>query len=113
MKGLTDMPFIDVKASCPITAEQEVQLKEGLGRAISLIPGKTEASLMLRFTGGCHMWLGGRQDGPIVMADMAIYGQTTQEAFAAFGETAVSLLKEHLGAKTVYLKLDQTTDWAF
>ena len=112
-KGLNSMPFIDVKASCPISPEQEVQLKSGLGRAISLIPGKSESSLMLRFTGDCRMWMGGGQDGPIVMADMAIYGHTTQEAFSAFGESAVALIKETLGAKAVYLKLDQTTDWAF
>ena len=41
------MPFIDVKASCGITAEQELRLKEGLGEAITRIPGKSEDRLML------------------------------------------------------------------
>ncbi|WP_322174656.1 hypothetical protein [Acutalibacter caecimuris] len=107
------MPFIDVKASCPISPQQEERLKSGLGQAIGLIPGKTEESLMLRFTGGCHMWFAGSQEGPIVMADVAIYGSTGPEDFQAFGAQAVSLLKEALNAKQVYLKLAQTTNWAW
>lgn len=107
------MPFIDVKASCEITGEQEQRLKTGLGEAISLIPGKSEGSLMLRFTGECRMWFGGEQDGPIVMADMAIYGTAAPGSFSAFGDRAVSLIKEVLGAKQVYIRLAQTTDWAW
>ena len=107
------MPFIDVKASCDISEEQELRLKSGLGRAISLIPGKNEGALMLRFTGGCNMWFAGRQEGPIVMADAAIYGHTSDDAVSAFGQEAVSLFREVLGAQHVYVKLDQTTDWAW
>lgn len=107
------MPFIDVKASCEISEEQELRLKTGLGRAIAQIPGKSEASLMLRFSGGCRMWFAGSQQGPIVMADAAIYGRAAEDAVSAFGQEAVALFREVLGAQHVYLKLDQTTDWAW
>ena len=107
------MPFIDVKASCPISQEQEAELKAGLGKAVALIPGIDESRLMLRFTGNCHMWYAGSQEGPIVMAEAAIYGRTTQEASSAFGQEAVSLFREVLGAEHVYFKMEQTTDWAF
>lgn len=107
------MPFIDLKASCPITAEQELRLKSGLGEAIRLIPGKSESQLMLRFTGECHMWFAGEQEGPIVMADTAIYGGTSPEDFQAFGGQAVSLIKNVLGASQVYIRLAKTTDWAW
>lgn len=43
------MPFIKVKTSCPITKEQESELKARLGKAIELIPGKSEAYLLLEF----------------------------------------------------------------
>ena len=107
------MPFIDVKASCEITEDQELRLKSGLGQAIAQIPGKSEESLMLQFTGGCHMWFGGSQDGPIVMANAAIYGHTSDEAVSAFGQEAVALFREVLGAQHIYVKLDQTTSWAW
>lgn len=107
------MPFIDVKAGCPISQEQETQLKTKLGQAIALIPGKSESSLMLRFTENCRMWYAGSQEGPTVMIETAIYGHTTQEAVSAFGRAAVGICREVLGAKNVYFKMEQTEDWAF
>ena len=38
------MPFIDVKVSCPLERAQELSLKAELGKAIALIPGKSEAA---------------------------------------------------------------------
>ena len=43
------MPFVRTKVSCPITEEQEIRLKSGLGKAIELISGKTEEYLMSFF----------------------------------------------------------------
>lgn len=106
------MPFIDVKASCEITLEQELRLKTGLGKAIEAIPGKDESLLMLQFTGGAHMWFAGKP-GRIVMVNTAIFGQTAPEAFQRFGQEAVALFKEVLNADQVYVKLAQTTDWAW
>lgn len=107
------MPFIDVKASCEITAEEELRLKEGLGKAIEKIPGKDESRLMLCFEGGQHMWYAGRDQGPTVMVQTAIYGNTTPEAVEAFGQAAVELMRQVLGAENVYLRMSQGTDWAF
>lgn len=108
-----DMPLIDVKASCPITEEQEARLKTELGRAIAKLPGKTEESLMLCFTGQCRMWFAGGQQGPIAMVRAAIYGSAPAQAAEDFGRFAVELLKEVLGAETVYFNLSQGTDWAW
>jgi len=41
------MPFIDTKTNVTITKEKEKELKERLGKAISIIPGKSESWLML------------------------------------------------------------------
>ena len=43
------MPFIKVKTSCPITNEQEVRIKSLMGKAIELVPGKSEEYLLLEF----------------------------------------------------------------
>ena len=32
------MPFIKVKTSCPVSPEQESELKAGMGKAIGLLP---------------------------------------------------------------------------
>lgn len=107
------MPFVDVRTSCPVTAEQEIKLKAGLGKAISLIPGKSESSLMVQIAGGSRMWFGGSEEGPIVMANVSIYGTAPESAFQKFGEAAVQLFQEALGAKHVYVKFEETTNWAW
>ena len=43
---------------------QETALKAELGRAISLIPGKSESSLMIQFSDCCRLWFGGENEGP-------------------------------------------------
>lgn len=107
------MPFIDVKASCEINADQELRLKTGLGEAITKIPGKNESRLMLCFQGNQHMWYAGKADGPTVMIHTAIYGATTPEAIEDFGRAAIGLMREVLGAENIYLRMSQGTDWAF
>ncbi|WP_322184059.1 hypothetical protein [Neglectibacter caecimuris] len=107
------MPFVDVRMSCAVTAEQESRLKAGLGEVISLIPGKSESSLMVQIAPECHMWFGGSEAGPIVMAKVSIYGRAPEGSFEKFGEAAVALFRQVLGAEHVYVKLDETTDWAW
>ena len=107
------MPFIDVKDSFEITSEQELRLKEALGEAIARIPGKSESRLMLCFQDNMRMWYAGKDDGPTVMVHTAIYGTTTADAVEDFGQAAVGLMREVLGAKNVYLRMSQGTDWAF
>lgn len=47
------MPFIKVKVSNEISQAQEISLKQRLGEAIELIPGKSEEYLLLEFEDHC------------------------------------------------------------
>lgn len=105
------MPFIDVKLSCELTAEKEALLKSELGKSISLIPGKSEGVLMINFTDNCRMWFAGEQDGPIAFVDVNLYGETTDEARIAFAKAAKTALEQELGAKHIFLKYVETTNW--
>lgn len=58
------MPFIKAKISCEMTKEQEVELKKRFGKAIELVPGKSEEYTLLEFEAGSHLWLRGEQDAP-------------------------------------------------
>ena len=48
------MPYIDAKVNVSITAEQEKELKTRLGKAIEIIPGKSESWLMIAFEDACN-----------------------------------------------------------
>ncbi|WP_044933281.1 hypothetical protein [Oribacterium sp. NK2B42] len=52
------MPFISTKTNVTVTKEKEKQLKERLGQAISIIPGKSENWLMLAIEGDIPMYFG-------------------------------------------------------
>lgn len=107
------MPFIDVRANCPITGEQETELKTELGKTIALIPGKSEEVLMLSFTDHCRLWFGGQQETPIVMVKAMIYGSASSEACSAFGDAVVQLFQQVLGVKHIYFKLEDGTNWCW
>ena len=53
------MPFISTKTNVSVSKEKETQLKERLGQAISIIPGKSENWLMLAIEGDIPMYFRG------------------------------------------------------
>ena len=105
------MPFIDMRLSCALSAEKEALIKSELGKSISLIPGKSEEVLMIGFSDNCRLWFAGEQDGPVAFVDVAIYGETTDEAKTAFAGYVKTLLARELGIEHVYLKYVETTSW--
>ena len=68
------MPFIVSKVNIPVDAEQERALKERLGKAIELVPGKSEDYLLLSFEDNCRLWLGGENDKPMAYLTVSIFG---------------------------------------
>ena len=105
------MPFIDVKVSCPLERAQELSLKAELGKAIALIPGKSEGSLMVQFTDNCRLWFGGAQDGPIAMVNVMLYGSASGESYEKFSQAVIPLFQRELGASHVYLKFEEVPHW--
>ena len=74
--GGCNMPFIISRISIPVSREQELELKAWLGKAIELVPGKSEEYLLLGFEDNCRLWLRGDDSEPIAYA---VAGKT--EAF--------------------------------
>ena len=58
------MPFIDSKVSVKTTPEQRKELKERLGQALALIPGKSESWLMIDLADEQEMYF--RGDGEVI-----------------------------------------------
>lgn len=105
------MPFIDVRTSGTLSAEQETAVKAELGKAISLIPGKTESGLMIQLTDGCHMWFGGEQQGTIAFVNVMLYGSASAESYKKFSDSVIPMLEDKLGADKVYLKFEEVSNW--
>lgn len=67
------MPFIKIKASTEISDAQEIEMKRRMGKAIELVPGKSEEYLLLEFEEKCRLWLRGDNTRPIAYIEAASY----------------------------------------
>ena len=78
------MPFIKAKVSCPISPEQEIELKTRMGKAIELVPGKSEEYLLLEFEDNARLWLRGDHVRPTAYIEAAIFGNESHAGYPAF-----------------------------
>lgn len=104
------MPFIDVRSSGEISRELEIELKTRLGRAIGLLPGKSEDSLMIQFSDHCRLWFGG-ETGNVAFVNVMLYGAAPKADYRQFSDTVIPMLEELLGVRHVYLKFEEVANW--
>ena len=91
------MPLIDTKTNIRITPEKEAVLKDRLGKAIEVFPGKTEYWLMLNFTDQCRMWFRGYRNFPIAMVEVKLFGSANDETCNAMTAAICKIFHEELG----------------
>ena len=107
------MPFIKTKTSCGISAKQEIELKRLFGKAIELVPGKSEEYLLLEFEDNCRLWLRGEKDVPVAYIEAAIFGNEGHYGYDAFTEEITKALSAVLGIQPdrIYVKYEDITGW--
>ena len=109
------MPFIDTKVSVSVSPEQEKQLKERLGQAISIIPGKSENWLMLSFEDNKHMYFRGDNSQPVAFVDVKIFGGPNPSAFEKMTAELTEIYGEVLGIAPdhMYIRYLGSSDWGW
>jgi len=108
------MPFIISRVTQKITEEQEQVLKTRLGKAIELVPGKSEEYLLLGFEGGYHLWLRGDNSRPIAYIQANIFGNEGHLGYDAFSLEVTKIFHEVLGIPEdrIYINYTDIPDWA-
>ena len=109
------MPFIETKTNVKMSDAQEKQLKEGLGQAISLLPGKSENWLMLAFEDDTHMYFREDDSKPVAFVDVKIFGQADRGAYSAMTAELSRLYKDVLGVESdhMYIRYLGSSDWGW
>ena len=109
------MPFIESKVSVKTTEEQQKKLKERLGKAISLIPGKSESWLMVDLQDEQKMYFRGDDSEPIAFICVNIYGSSDPEAFEKMTAELTQIYGELFGVAPdhMYVKYAASTDWGW
>ncbi|HJA26055.1 MAG TPA: hypothetical protein H9795_08360 [Candidatus Fournierella merdigallinarum] len=108
------MPFIRVSANVPVGESQAEKIKALLGQAIEIIPGKSEAWLMVEVEGEKALWMAG-SDAPAAMAEVSVYGGADADAYASFSGRVCDILDSVLDISPdrVYVKYTETEHWGW
>lgn len=109
------MPYIDLKTTAKVTKEKEIALKAAFGKAIELIPGKSERWLMVKLADECKMFLAGDSKDEIAMVEIDIFGNAKNEAYDLVTERICDILNEELSIKKdrIYVKYSEVDHWGW
>ena len=108
------MPYIQTTTNVAIPGDKEKVIKERMGKAIALIPGKSETWLMLSFHGDTAMYFQG-SDKPCAVCCVKLYGKGTQAAYANLTGALTDILREELGLEPdrVYVTYEEIGTWGW
>ncbi len=108
------MPFIFSKVNIPISKEQERELKSQLGKAISLVPGKSEEYLLTGFEDNCRMYLRGNDSEPLAYVEADIFGNEEHLGYDRLTMAITAMFGEVLGIAPnhVYVNYRDIPGWS-
>ena len=108
------MPYIATTSNISISARRRETIKERFGKAIELIPDKTEDWLMLSFRDNVQMYFRG-EDDPCAICQVKLFGTADEEAYANLTEALTDILREELDIDPdrIYITYDEVTTWGW
>ena len=108
------MPYIATTANVGISNRKRETIKERFGKAIELIPDKTEDWLMLSFRDNVDMFFKG-EDDPSAVSQVKLFGTADEEAYANLTEALTDILREELDIDPdrIYITYDEVTTWGW
>lgn len=106
------MPYIAINTVQKLAEEKQEKIKAELGRLISIIPTKTEAGLLVDFSGDRGIYkAGAKVNGAFV--EVRLYHQADFEAKKKFTEEVFELFAKELGVDKshMYLNILEFDNW--
>lgn len=109
------MPMIKTKTTAEITNEQELALKSELGKAIAILPGKSEQWLMTSFEDKCHMYFKGDNSAELAFVEVAVLGKINPSAADSLTAKICEIFNSVLGIApaNVYVKYEEVSMWGW
>ncbi len=109
------MPYITTKTTVAISPEKQETIKKRLGKAIELIPGKSESWLMLSFEDSSIMYFKGSDAKPLAFVEVKIFGKASADAYRKLTSAITEILKEELGIAPdcIYVKYEEAANWGW
>jgi len=108
------MPYIATTANVGISNRKREAIKERFGKAIELIPDKSEDWLMLSFRDNVQMYFRG-EDDPCAICQVKLFGTADETAYANLTEALTDIIREELDIDPdrIYITYDEVTTWGW
>lgn len=109
------MPFIDLKTTVKIDNKKEAMLRAEFGKIIALIPGKSEAWLMLNFSDECKMAFRGNDEADTAMVKVELLGKAPEKSYDDMTKTICDTVNKVLGVPMdrIYVNYKEFSVWGF
>lgn len=108
------MPYINTKTTAKLDTGTTERLTKEFGKAIELIPGKTEKWLMLSFEGDCKMAFAGIS-GDCCMIEVEIFGTAQDSSYDALTKDLTEIVSRETGIspERIYIKYEEISHWGW
>ena len=109
------MPFINAKVSVKLSDEKMEAIKSKFGKAIELIPGKSENWLMVGFDDEYSLYFKGQKPEKMAFVEVKIYGSANRKAYEQLTAAICTILKEEvdIDADKVYVTYQEIENWGW
>ena len=109
------MPFIGSKISMKISSEKEEIIKKKLGKAIELIPGKSETFLMVGFEDEYSLYLAGEKLEKGAFIEVKVFGKASKDAYSNLTAEICKIYEEELEIpqNKIYVKYEEVENWGW
>ena len=107
------MPFISLQTTAAVTEGNKKSLTEKFGKAITLLPGKSESALMLYFEGGCAMAFKGDLSKPAAFVDVKVLGKSGGENYNKLTGAVTEIVAGELSIAPdqIFVAYDEREHW--
>jgi phenylpyruvate tautomerase PptA (4-oxalocrotonate tautomerase family) len=108
------MPFINVKTNVSVTEDRAESVKSLLGQAITAIPGKSEAWLMVEIEAERKLWFKGTGE-EAAMVEVSLFGGASHNAYLTLTSHITGIISSQFGIPTsrIYVKYSETSNWGW
>lgn len=108
------MPYIDANVSVKLDSERVERIKSAFGKAISLIPGKSESYLMVKISDDCNMFFKG-DPSPTAMCSVSIFGSADEKSCEALTKEICEIFRREadIPSSRTYVKFQFVDTWGY
>ncbi len=109
------MPYINVNTTQKLEDNKKEAIKRKLGELISIIPGKSESVLMIKFDDSSTIYYSGDVKEKAAYVDIKIHGSASNGQKKQLIERVFDVIREQLGIDNddVFITISEFENWGF